>query len=247
VHVLPKAEIRNGEITFISSKEVEDRKDDMVFRGKFAGDQLVGTTVGPDGTPWRWTGKRAPTLKRDGVTKWGQPITLFNGRNLDGWRFSNPSQATNWKVDDGLLVNSGNGSEIISEPTFTDFKLHVEFKCGPISNSGVYLRGRYEVQVETDSAAKTPSHHTGGIYGFIGPIPEQPRKDGVWQIFDITFVGRIVTVIQNGITVIDHKAIPGITGGALDSHEELPGPIYLQGSEEGTVAYRNIVISPAVK
>jgi hypothetical protein len=83
------------------------------------------------------------------------------------------------------------------------------------------------------------------VYGFLHPTPELPRQAGVWQSFDITLVGRTVTIVQNGQTIIDHQEIPGITGGALDSHEELPGPIYLQGSEKGRVAFRNIVITPA--
>jgi hypothetical protein len=83
------------------------------------------------------------------------------------------------------------------------------------------------------------------VYGFLPPSPELPRKPGEWQTFDVTLVGRMVAVVQNGQTVIDQQEIPGITGGALDSHEELPGPIYLQGSEEGRVAFRNVVITPA--
>ncbi len=86
---------------------------------------------------------------------------------------------------------------------------------------------------------------TGGIYGFLAPSPEQPRKPGEWQTYDITLVGRVVTVVQNGHTSIDQQEIPGITGGALDSDEGRPGPIYLQGSEAGHVAFRNIVITPA--
>jgi hypothetical protein len=101
------------------------------------------------------------------------------------------------------------------------------------------------VQVETDSVAEPPSHHTGGVYGFLAPNPEQPRKPGVWQTFDITLIGRDVTVVHNGVTVIDHQEIPGITGGAIDSQEASPGPIYLQGSEENRVAFRNIRITPA--
>jgi hypothetical protein len=150
-------------------------------------------------------------------------------------------------VQDGHLVTPGRGPELINDRKFEDFKLHVEFNAGEKSNSGVYLRGRYEVQIETNSEQEPPSHHTGGIYGFIAPSPELPRKPGEWQTFDITLVGRTVTVVQNGQTVIDHKEIPGITGGALDSNEGLPGPIYLQGSEEGHVMFRNIVITPAQK
>ena len=100
--------------------------------------------------------------------------------------------------------------------------------------------------METDSIAEPPSHHIGGVYGFLAATPELPRKPGKWQSFDITLVGRRVTVVQDGQTIIDNQEIPGITGGALDSHEELSGPIYLQGSEKCHVAYRRIVITPAL-
>ena len=135
--------------------------------------------------------------------------------------------------------------DLVNDGKYQDFKLHVEFNCDPNSNSGVYLRGRYEVQIETDSVSEPPSHHTGGVYGFLAPTPELPRKSGVWQTYDITLIGRMITVVQNGQTVIDNQEIPGITGGALDSHEELPGPIYLQGGEKNHVAFRNIVLTPA--
>ena len=244
---LPKVEISEGKLTFVSPKEDEDRKDDMVFEGKLAGDVLSGTTTGQDGTPWTWTGKKAPSLDRAGTPKWGKPIKLFNGKDLTGWRPDKPNADKVWTVESGTLVTPGNGPELINDSKFEDFKLHIEFKCQPESNSGVYLRGRYEVQVETDSAQEPASHHTGGVYGFLAPSPELPRKPGEWQTFDITLVGRRLTVVQNGTTIINDQEIPGITGGALDSHEELPGPIYLQGGEKGHVAYRNIVLTPARK
>jgi 3-keto-disaccharide hydrolase len=244
---LPKVELSNGRLTFVSPKEEEERKDDMVFEGKLVGKTLAGTTTGPDGTPWSWTGRRAPSLKRSGTPKWGKPVQLFNGKDLTGWRPDKPNPAAAWKVEDGTLVSPGHGPEIINDSKFKDFKLHIEFNCAPNSNSGVYLRGRYEVQVEDNSIQEPPSHHTGGVYGFLAPSPEMPRKPGVWQSFDITLVGRTITVVQNGQTIIDNQEIPGITGGALDSREELPGPIYLQGGEDGHVAYRNIVITPATK
>jgi hypothetical protein len=242
---LPKVKIEGGEIEFVSPKEEEGRKEDMVFHGKLTGDRLVGTTTGPDGSPWTWTGTRAPALKRDHAPQWGKPIPLLDGKSLSGWTSSDPAHAANWKVENGALVKTGRGSELISNSKFQDFKLHVEFNCDPSSNSGVYLRGRYEVQVETDSVAEPPSHHTGGVYGFLSPNPEQPRKPGAWQTFDITLIGRDVTVVHNGITVINHQEIPGITGGAIDSHEASQGPVFLQGSEENRVAFRNIVITPA--
>jgi hypothetical protein len=244
---LPKVEITNGHIQFVSPKEEEDRKDDMVFDGTLNANQLSGTTTGQDGTLWTWTGVRAPSLKRTGMPAWGKSIALFDGKDLAGWKMDKPNTPTVWKVEDGSLITPGNGPELISNSKFGDFKLHVEFNCGPNSNSGLYLRGRYEVQIETDSIAEPPSHHTGGVYGFLAPSPELPRKPGEWQSFDITLLGRMITVVQNGQTVIDNQEIPGITGGALDSHEELPGPISLQGSEKGHVGYRSIVITPAEK
>ena len=242
---LPKIQLLNGTLTFVSPKEEEDRKTDMVFEGRLEGNTLSGTTTGPDGTPWQWIGLKAPALQPASAPKWGKPIPLFNGKDLTGWRMNDPSPAVEWKVENGTLVSPGHGPEIINDSKFEDFKLHIEFNAPPNSNSGVYLRGRYEVQIETDSVQEPPSHHTGGVYGFLAPSPELPRKPGEWQSFDITLIGRMITVLQNGQTIIDNQEIPGITGGALDSHEELPGPIYRQGSENGHVAYRNIVITPA--
>ena len=242
---LPKVEVSGGHLTFASPKEEEERPDDMVFEGALVGKLLSGTTTGPDGTRWQWTGQRAPALKSKGSPKWGKPIPLFNGKDLTGW-----TQATStkqWKVEDGNLITPGNGPELINDSKFEDFKLHVEFNCAADSNSGIYLRGRYEVQVETDSIEEPPSHHMGGVYGFLAASPELPRKPGEWQSYDITLIGRWITVVQNGQTIIDNKEIPGITGGALDSHEELPGPIYLQGSEKGRVVFRSIIITPAEK
>jgi hypothetical protein len=233
-------------LRFASPKGEEETPADITFEGKLVGNTLTGTLEGLKGGTWHWRGVRAPALKEKTAIKWEKPIALFNGKDLTGWKPSGPSKAA-WKVENGLLVSPGEGPELISDAKFEDFKLHVEFNCGPNSNSGVYLRGRYELQIETDSADEPPSHHTGGIYGFLAATPELPRKSDEWQTYDITLVGRWITVVQNGKTIIDHQEIPGITGGALDSHEGLPGPIYLQGSEKGHVSYRSIVITPAEK
>jgi Domain of Unknown Function (DUF1080) len=218
----------------------------MAFEGTLLGKLLTGTATGPNGGTWKWVGQKAPALKAKNPSKWGKPIPLFNGKDLTGWKMSGTGR-TVWKVEDGNLVSPGNGPELINASKFADFKLHVEFNCAANSNSGVYLRGRYEVQIETDSIEEPPSHHIGGVYGFLAASPELPRKPGEWQTFDITLIGRWITVVQNGSTIIDNQEIPGITGGALDSREELPGPIYLQGSEKGRVSYRSITITPAEK
>ena len=241
---LPKVEVSGARLTFVSPKEEEDSKADLVFEGSLNGGNLSGTVNGPDGTTWSWVGVKAPALDQKASSlKWGKPVELFNGKDLKGWHESKAGPP-DWSVQDGNLVSPGNGPELINEQKFQDFKLHVEFNCGKDANAGVYLRGRYEVQIETESQGEGPSHHTGGVYGFLAPTPEQPRTPDTWQTFDITLVGRSVTVVQNGKTVIDHREIPGITGGALDSHEGEAGPIYLQGSEKGHVMFRKITVTP---
>jgi len=239
--------LHGSEIQFVSPKGEEGFPHDLQFKGKLVGGEIHGIVNGTPGEEWRWVGFRAPALQRKTYPHWGKPRKLFNGTDFTGWSFLDPAKAGSWTVNDEELVSTGLGSELVTNEKFEDFKLHVEFKCSPSSNSGVYLRGRYEVQIETDSWFKPSDRHTGAIYGFLAPIHEQPRRSDVWQTFDITLVGRNVTVVQNGIIVIDHREIPGITGGALDSREGLAGPIYLQGSEEGTVAFRNIVVTPAGK
>jgi hypothetical protein len=241
---LPQISISGTQITFVSPKEEEGSKVDMLYQGARNGDMLSGSVTGPDGTTWAWTGVKAPALERAGAPQWGNPIQLFNGKDLKGWHQSKAGPP-DWTVKDGNLVTPGNGPEIISNQKFGDFKLHVEFNCGKDANSGVYLRGRYEVQIETESQGEPTSHHTGGVYGFLEPRPELARSPDTWQTFDITLIGRRVTVMQNGTTVIGNQEIPGLTGGALDSHESEPGPIYLQGSEKGHVLFRKITVTPA--
>jgi hypothetical protein len=247
---LPKIEIKGNHITFVSPKEEESTKADMVFEGELKGKRIAGTITGQDGPAWSWVAVPAPVddhAKGSADPNWAMPAQIFNGKDLTGWHMSTPDPPVTsvWTVVDGLLVSPGNGPELITDRKFQDFKLHLEFRNGPNSNSGVYLRGRYEVQIENESASEPPSHHTGGIYGFLAPNPEESRVTDEWQSFDITLVGRRVTVVQNGNTVIDNQVIPGITGGALDSDEAKPGPIYLQGSEKGHVQFRNIILTPA--
>jgi hypothetical protein len=217
-------------------------KRDLWFDGELAGDSLSGILVDANGKTFNWSGVRAPSLKRDHPPVWGQAIQLFNGKNLDGWH---PSGKTNqWIVQDGILQSPHTGSNLISDRAFNDFKLHVEFRYPEGSNSGVYLRGRYEVQIEASHDDEPYKNIFSAIYGFIEPSELAAKKPGEWQTFDITLTGRMVTVIANGKTVICNREIPGITGGALDSHEGEPGPLYIQG-DHLSIEYRNITITPA--
>jgi hypothetical protein len=151
-----------------------------------------------------------------------------------------------WVAEDGVLVNKDKGVDLLTEATFDDFKLHIEVNCPAESNSGIYLRGRYEIQVQDDYGKEAHSRHLGGLYGRITPTENAAKPAGEWQVFDITLLGRWVTVELNGKLIIDHKEIAGITGGALDSKEGEPGPLMLQG-DHGAVSYRNIILRPLVK
>jgi hypothetical protein len=188
-----------------------------------------------------FTGEPAPSLVRSKKPEWGQPIMIFNGKDLTGWYSDRPDNQ--WVVKDGILSSPQSGANLITKAKFNDFKLHIEFRYPKFSNSGIYLRGRYEVQVQDDIGQEPSNVLFAGIYGFLTPNQMAAKPAGDWQSFDITIVGRIVTVIANGKPVIVEQIIPGITGGALDSREGEPGPIMLQG-DHGPVEYRNILLTP---
>ena len=149
-----------------------------------------------------------------------------------------------WVVRNGVLSSPRSGVNLRTSRTFDDFKLHVEFRYPRESNSGVYLRGRHEVQIEDDYGREPDSHGFSGVYGFIAPSEIAALPAGRWQTYDITLVGRMLTVVANGRMVISNQEIPGITGAALDSKEGEPGPLLLQG-DHGPIDFRNIIVTPA--
>lgn len=206
--------------------------------GKLTGVQKRGSNT------LELAGVRAPELKRDAPKAWTNPEPLFNGKNLDGWMpIGNPARS-HWAVQDGLLVNQEHGANLKTTRTFDDFKVHYEVNCPNNGNSGFYLRGRYEVQIEYEPLSENPlERRIGSIYGRIAPKVELPRTPGQWETFDVTLVGRTVTVVRNGVTTIDHQEIEGITGGALDANEGEPGPFYIQGDHTGGLKFRNITVS----
>jgi hypothetical protein len=238
-------EFADGQLDFSLPPQYENFKGMITFSGTLADDQLKGTTKGEDGT-LPFAGVRAPLLPRNADPKWGKPIVLFNEKSMTGWKLKNPRLPNGWKVVSGVMENHTPSSDIITEQEFMDFKVHLEFNLAPKSNSGVYLRGRYEVQIQDDYGKPAESHFIGGLYGFIDPLVNAAKKAQEWQSYDITLLGRWVTVVLNGRTVIDNKEVPGITGGALHSREGEPGPLMLQG-DHGDVFYRNIVLTPAEK
>ena len=183
------------------------------------------------------------------------PVTrLFNGKDLSGWKLRHPDGKQSWSVVDGVLTNSDKGTDLVSEEKFTDFELHVEVRVPKGGNSGVYLQGRYEVQV-SDAAGMSDLTNSmmGAVYSKIAPRINAAKPAGEWQSLDVHFLQAVrdksgaivmkpmVTVILNDEIIIDRGEIDGPTGGALDSNEGTPGPIMLQG-DHTAVEYRNIVI-----
>jgi len=185
-------------------------------------------------------------MDRPEPKQWSKPQKLFNGKDLKGWvarnTTDNPKAKANaWYVEGGVLINKEQGFNLITERKFTDFKLHIEYNLDEKANSGIYLRGRYENQITAGPGGSL--NGLASIYGRVAPSVEIPARPGQWRTEDVMLVGRTVTIFIDGVKVIDHQEIRGITGGALDSDEDTPGSIYLQGDHTGGIRYRNITIS----
>jgi hypothetical protein len=206
--------------------------------GKLIGTQTRGTET------IQLTGNPEPPLNRPEPASWGTPKALFDGKDLQGWEPIGNVAANHWTVQDGELVNLQHGANLKTTQKFNDFKLHFEVNCPDDANSGFYLRGRYELQLEYEAAGKNPPNRgMGSIYGRIAPSVQLPRKPGEWETYDVTLVGRTVTVVRDGTTTIDHQKIDGITGGALDADEGQPGSFYIQGDHTGGLKFRNITVA----
>lgn len=187
--------------------------------------------------------------------KFGDPITLLNGKDLTGWKLVEANRTNGWSIVEGVLVNNPVQKEgeprvqygnLRTEQEFEDFNLKLEVNVPAHSNSGVYLRGRYEVQVADSYGTKPGPGTMGALFYRITPSVSAENPGGTWQAMDITLCKRHLTVILNGTTIIDNQPVYGPTGGALTSDVFAPGPIYLQG-DHGLVSYRNVVLTPIIK
>jgi hypothetical protein len=243
VFQLKDAKVEGGKLVLlINAGDAATNRPRVTWELEAAGGKLTGVQKrGEQSTPL--SGVRAPALKRAAPKAWTAPEPLINGKDLTGWEpMGNPANS-HWTVKDGLLVNEAHGANLKSIRKFDDFKLHFEVNCPDHANSGFYLRGRYEVQLEYEPlTSNPPERRIGSIYGRITP-KEMPRTPGTWETFDVTLVGRTVTVVRNGVTTIDHQEIEGITGGAIDANEGEPGPFYIQGDHTGGLQFRNLTIS----
>ena len=242
-------------------KNKTTNSDDTItetITAQLAGDEMKLTTVKAKGDGAEFgradfTGKRippvppAPDLTK---VKFGEPVTLFNGKDLTGWELLEPKAENGWSVVDGVLMNrvekGKHFGNLRTVAEFEDFNLTLETRTQKDSNSGIYLRGIYEIQVAETYGKPLDPHNMGALYSRITPTVAAEKPIDEWQTFDITFVDRHVTVILNGQKIIDNQPVLGCTGGAMTSDEMKPGPIYLQG-DHTSIDYRNIVLRPVVK
>lgn len=234
--------LSEGKFSFEIPTQWEDGTGVITVEGTFVGEDIKGKVISNKGNSFDFIGVKAPYLVRQGAGTLGVPINLFNGKDLAGW--TTVGGENHWSVKDGILINEKAGANLISDQSFEDFKLEAEFRYTEGGNSGIYLRGRYEVQIEDSPMDRHPgSLYFGGVYGFLTPSEMATLGPNQWNTYVITLRGRMVTIIANGKTIINNQEIPGITGGALNSKEGEPGPIYLQGDHTG-VEFRKLVITP---
>lgn len=212
----------------------------LIEKGILVGKQSI------DGKPaLTFRGERAPEIRDKDDERWkpGEPVNLLD---LSGWQTTFPGRTLEWTINDGMMKNAPKASDIRTTETFWNFELHAEYRYEAGSNSGIGLRGRYEVQIEDTYGKPIDGHSQGGIYSRIPPAVQAANPAGEWQTLDVRLVGRIVTVKLNGKVTVDHKEIEGPTAMCFDPNESMPGPIALQG-DHGVVEFRKLTVTPLVR
>ncbi len=246
VRPLPEIAIEGEELVFsLGGNPNRPEAPKPVHRARIEDGKLVGALItGNDRIPW--IGVRPPAWgerNANAAHRYGPPVSLFNGQDLSGWGVQNPNRPIGWTVEDGIMVNEAKANNLVSTQTFKDFRLFVEYKLEPKSNSGFYLRGRYELQVLDDAGTDAGPLGHMSIYSRLAPAVNASRPAGEWQTMEAVIAGNRTTVVLNGRKVHDNQVIEGITGGALDSNEGTPGPIMIQG-DHGRIWIRKIVVTP---
>jgi Domain of Unknown Function (DUF1080) len=262
---IENASIQNGELHFFFDRPATPamppateggrprsatQASHVAYTFKYVNGKLEGTMSGTK-EDWAMTGERAPVINEhdDGTWVKGTPVTLFNGKDMTGWYGITTGSTTGWTVENGVMMTQGKGENIATKEKFWNFELHAEFKVEEHnSNSGIGLRGRYEVQIANNYGQADPGvHGIGALYHRIPPRVNASKPPGEWQTYDIRLVGRDVTTVLNGVSLYEKGVIDGMTGDlSFDPHEGQPGPIELQG-DHATVSFRNIVLTPLVK
>ena len=244
-HPLPLATVKveNGELFFQGAPP--QRGSAPEYRARIQGDTLAGTIKTPARTiefigvrPPKW-----PAFDANAAHKTGKTVELFDGKSMDAWDVADRSKPSGWSVVDGAMTNTPHANNLVSKQKFQDFKIQAEYKLETNSNSGIYLRGRYELQVLDDYGKPAESHGHMSIYAWKAPSVNASKPAGEWQTMEATVVGNKVTVFLNGTKVHDNATLEAITGGALDANETEPGPIMIQGDHE-KVTYRKVTVTP---
>lgn len=262
-------EVKNGRIKFSLKPKRKGGKGSKLFvkrevevginDGKLDGVLILTPNDESEGQRIPFAGKRVPPMPKSAPDlskiRFGHPITLFNGKDLTGWRAHEPDKVNGWSAKDGMLVNTtpktdfsptGAYANLRTDAEFEDFWLHIEFLVEEKRNSGIYLRGMYEAQVVDRDSKMQGLQGVGAIFGRIAPTSKAGNPGGEWQTYDLTLVDRHITVVLNGVKVIDNKPVVGPTAGAIYTDPSAPGPIYLQG-DHTAVKYKNIYLAPVKK
>ncbi len=205
-----------------------------------------------------FSGKRIPPMPASppDLSKvcFGMPRPIFNGKDLTGWSPRRADKINGWSVEDGMLVNStpktdfsstGAYANLRTDAVFEDFWLHIEFLADSGQNSGVYLRGMYEAQVVDRDSRMQGIQGIGAVFSKVAPSVQAATEPGTWQTYDLLLVDRHITIMLNGVTVVDNAPVDGPTGGAMHTDPMTPGPIYLQG-DHTAIKYRNIYLAPVI-
>lgn len=260
---LAVVKVDNGELVFQGGRP--DAPSGPEYRARIENGKLIGhhsMTVGtgrgratdptappPPPPPTRvvnWVGVRPPTwppANANGQHTYGKPVVLFDGKSLDA--FGGPAANPLWTIEDGIVTNGEHANNLLSKEKFMNFKIEAEYKLADKSNSGIYLRGRYELQVLDDLNDTTtrPDLSHMAIYGRTPPMVKASKAAGEWQAMDAVIVANRVTVNLNGKRVHDNAVIEGVTGGTLDNDELSPGPIMIQG-DHSKVWLRKVIVTP---
>jgi hypothetical protein len=251
---LPVIKVENGELIF--QPDGGQRGPGPEYHLRAQGDKLTGSVKLADRTV-ELAGARPPkwgNYNANAPHKFGKPVELFDGKSMDAWDVQNKSRPMNWTIEDGAMTNTPPGANnLVSKQKFQDFKIQAEYKLDkpgvsragtPVrGNSGIYLRGRYELQVLDDFGDKPFERGHMSVYGWHTPTVNASKPAGEWETMEATVVGNKVTVILNGQKVQDNVTLEAVTGGALDANESEPGPIMLQGDHE-KVWYRKVTVTP---
>ena len=187
--------------------------------------------------------------------KFGEPIDLLKD-GLAGWKSMDEKAKFGWSFKDGVLSNklglkpdgswAGGGANLMSKRNdFMDFNLEYDVRVPKGSNSGVYLRGRFECQVVDSYQKPVNRHNMAAYYGRVCPVVAAEKAPGEWQHVSVTLYKRHITVVLNGVKIIEDAEITGVTGGAIDADVEAPGPMYLQG-DHSDADFKNMILRPAI-